>query len=65
MTRKRIDTNRAKLDEEITKSSVKCVCSHTMPIPVWKDSEICTYCGRLMYNNTREHFKYKLRQMLK
>lgn len=65
MPRQRIDTERAKLDEEITKNSVKCICSHTMPIPVWKDKEVCTHCGRLMYNNTKAHFKYKLRQMIK
>ncbi len=65
MSKKRVDTDRCKMDKEASDNMVKCVCSHTMPIPAWKDKEICTYCGRVMRNTTKNHFKYKLRQMLK
>lgn len=41
---------------------VKCKCGHVVAIPVYVDETICTWCKHKLKNNTKEHFKYKLRK---
>ena len=33
-----------------------------MSIPACKDFAICTWCGKKIFNKTKNHFKYKLRK---
>lgn len=45
---------------------VKCDrCGHTNSIPVQIDEKFCWYCKKKLNNNTKAHFKYKLREELK
>jgi ribosomal protein L37AE/L43A len=51
--------------ETYTNIKVKCPrCGHTQVIPVYLDSNNCSYCGKKLRNNTRLYFKYKLRKEL-
>lgn len=47
-----------------SKGKLHCKCGHSLIIPVYKDFCICSYCGAKVINNTKEHFKYKMRRML-
>lgn len=50
---------------EMEELKVRCTCGHTMILPVYTDKTICTYCGKTNYNNTRLHFKYKIRKLMR
>ena len=45
--------------------STKCKCGHTMTIPAFKDTAICTWCGKRIKNKSKDHFKYTINKMLK
>ena len=55
-----VDEDAIKKLEEL---KVKCQCGHTMIMPVYCDSMICTFCGKRVLNNTLLHFKYKFRKV--
>ena len=50
-----------KLHKVITKNRVLCDCGHSVFIPAYKDTKICSWCYRTVYNTTLSHFKYKWR----
>lgn len=50
---------------ELEELKVKCECGHSMVMPVYIDSKICSYCGKKVKNNTKLYFMYKLRKELK
>lgn len=52
-----------KIQQERVDNSIKCKCGHSVFIPVYKDNIICKWCGCKVVNNTKKHFKYKLRKM--
>lgn len=54
-----------KLSKERKENTVKCKCGHSVFIPVFKDDLICHWCGYKVINTTKNHFKYKLRKVLK
>lgn len=44
---------------------VKCKhCGHTNTMPVFVEEKICSFCKKKIYNNSKAHFKYKLRNMM-
>lgn len=44
---------------------VKCKhCGHTNTMPVFVEEKLCSFCKKKIYNNSKAHFKYKLRNML-
>ena len=51
-----------KIIQESTDNTIKCKCGNSMSIPACKDFAICTWCGKKIYNKTKNHFKYKLRK---
>lgn len=51
-----------KLEEDYSKIKVKCKCGHILTIPVYIDKLICNWCGRLVHNNSKSYFKYKIRK---
>lgn len=53
-----------KLMDNLEELRVVCECGHTKRIPVFLDSVICNFCGKKLINNTKAHFKYKLRKAL-
>lgn len=48
-----------------TDNRVKCKCGHTMFMPVFLPHKICDWCGRTVFRNEQEKFKYKLQQQIK
>lgn len=42
------------------KESNKCICGHTVFLPSYEAVKICSHCGKLIYKNDREKFKYYL-----
>lgn len=51
--------------ESYTNIKVKCPrCGHPQVMPVFLDTNNCSYCGKKIYNNTKLYFKYKLRKEL-
>lgn len=51
-------------NDELSTLKVKCKCGHVIIISVQVDSTICSHCRRKVMNNTKEHFKYKLRKLM-
>ena len=58
--------NPKKYDAHIDEIKVKCSCNHTIVMPVYADFLICSHCKKKVLNNTKAHFRYKMRkEMLK
>ncbi len=49
-----------KLQEAYSRNAKKCECGHTMAISANTQYVICTWCGRKIFRNKQEEFKYKL-----
>ena len=60
MSRRRIVKKRG--IDELNDLKVTCNCGHVIIMPVFKDSVICSHCGKKVLNNTNLYFKYKLRK---
>ena len=53
-----------RLEQAITDYiKVKCPCGHS--VDVYHDKRICTHCGRYVFKNKEEEFKYRLNEKLK
>ena len=50
-----------KLHDCIMNNRVICDCGHSVFIPAYKDTKVCSWCYRTVYNTTLSHFKYKWR----
>jgi hypothetical protein len=63
--------NRLKEENQIADKNRETVkvyckyCGHSQVIPCQLDKKICSYCHRLIANNSKAHFDYKLRKLLK
>ena len=54
-----------KLDNFIKKNlNRKCECGHSINF-INSDKIICTHCGKYVFKNKEDEFKYKLNQKLK
>ena len=51
-----------KYQDNLEELKVKCKCGHSLTMPAFVNKGICSYCGSTVYNNTKLHFKYKLRK---
>ena len=47
------------------KATQKCPCGHSVDIPVFKEKELCTWCGNYVYRTKEIEFKAKLAKELK
>ena len=54
-----------KIAKERIENTVKCKCGHSVFIPAFKDDSLCDWCKCKVINTTKNHFKYKLRKVLK
>lgn len=62
MTKYEEDT---KIMHEYNKIKVKCkYCGHINTIPVFLDNKPCGNCKKILNNNTKAWFKYKMRNIL-
>ena len=51
--------------DKLNELKVRCECGHTLIIPVYRDYNICTHCGKKVQNNTLLHFKFKLLKQMR
>ena len=52
-----------KLHKVITDNTIKCKCGHS----IWlghNNYGTCNWCGRLVFKNNKEEFKYRLKSHL-
>lgn len=54
-----------KLMNDISNSTVKCKCGHSMLIPNYLSKRLCTWCHRWVYRNKKEEFKEKIKVQLR
>ena len=54
-----------KIFKDIANNSYRCSCSHSEVIPKYKIKKRCSYCGKYIFIDKKEEFKYKLEEMLK
>lgn len=52
-----------KIIQERTDNTIKCKCGNSLSMPASMDKKICSWCGKTVYNKTKNHFKYKLRKL--
>ena len=54
-----------KMKEDIkrTENSVKCDCGHTVFMGR-QDKKICSWCGKYVFKDKKEEFKYRMEQMI-
>ena len=51
---------------EYEKVKVKCKhCGRKKVIPVWRDKELCDWCGYYIYRNKQMEFKDNIKKMIK
>lgn len=56
--------NPKKYDAHIDEIKIKCPCGHTIVMPVFADYLICSHCKKKVNNNTKAHFRFKMRKEL-
>lgn len=50
-----------KLDEEKTENRIYCKnCGHALNISHQRDKRICNHCGKYVFREDKEEFKYRL-----
>jgi hypothetical protein len=54
----------SKLFEELSKHRYKCKCGHVVIITK-QNKTLCTYCGKWVFKNDAEEFKYRLMEKMK
>lgn len=56
--------DREKLMNVYTQLTVKCKCTHSMVFYNNEPKQICTWCGRIVYNKTEKGRKQKFKDRL-
>lgn len=51
-----------KLESAIDQITIKCPCGHS--VEVYHDKRICTYCGKYVFKNKEDEFKYRLNEKI-
>lgn len=41
-----------------------CKCGHSVYIPCYVDKLICSHCGRYVFREKKEEFKYRLKEVI-
>lgn len=54
-----------RMQEEYDKVKYKCKCGHKVVIPNWVDKQVCGWCGKYVFKNEKDEFKYRMRGLLK
>lgn len=55
-----------KMDDEYSKLMIQCpYCQHKNMMPVYDEKRICYWCGKLIKNNSKAYFIYKIRKINK
>ena len=63
--KRKIQDEYDKISEVRLETTVQCKkCGHKMVIPASQDKTLCTWCNNKILNNTRVHFKRKIRVLL-
>lgn len=55
----------SKLFKMFTDNSFKCKCGHSVFIPKNKFYKLCNWCGKPVFKNEKDEFKYNIRKRLK
>jgi hypothetical protein len=53
------------LTNEYDKVKFVCSCGHRVIMPKWVDKRICDWCGRWVFRNKKDEFKYRLQEKMK
>ena len=53
-----------RMTQEYDKVKYKCKCGHRVIIPVWKDKQLCSWCGNYVFKDKKEEFEYKIKQIM-
>lgn len=51
-----------KLESAIDQITFKCSCGHS--VEVYQDKRICTHCGKYVFKNKEDEFKYRLNERI-
>lgn len=54
-----------RMQDEYDKVKYKCKCGHKVVIPNWVDKQVCGWCGKYVFKNEKDEFKYRMRGLLK
>ncbi|MEE0137739.1 hypothetical protein [Fusobacterium ulcerans] len=47
-----------------TDNSYKCSCGHTIAIAKSCEKIVCSYCGRYVFREKKDEFKYRLKEVM-
>ena len=53
-----------KMFETYNKETFKCSCGHSVAIPYNMGKRLCTYCGKYVFRDKQEEFKYRLKEVI-
>jgi len=54
-----------KLADEEDKVKYTCKCGRRVIISNKKDKEVCSWCGRYVFKNKKDEFKYRVKERIK
>lgn len=54
-----------RMQEEYDKVKYMCKCGHKVIIPNHVDKQVCRWCGKYVFKNEKDEFKYRMRGLLK
>lgn len=54
-----------KKTHEIVQDRILCQCGHSILIPPQIDKKVCTWCGRYVFKNKKDEFKYRMKEVKK
>ena len=55
----------SRMSNEYDKVKYRCKCGRRVVIPARVDKQICSWCGRYVFKNNQEEFKYRIKEKMK
>lgn len=55
----------SRMSTEYDKVKYQCRCGHKVIIPARVDKQLCSWCGRYVFKNNQEEFKYRIKEKIK
>lgn len=54
-----------RMEHEYDKVKYSCTCGHRVVIPKWIDKGMCSWCGKYVFKNKKDEFKYRINEKLR
>jgi len=59
------DKEYSRMIDELDKVKYMCKCGHRVLIPARKNKEVCTWCGKYVFKNKQDEFRFRVKEKIR